>query len=640
MSKTFAQQKEEALRRIFILTDIYQKNKTETDYQNDHNFLSLKENEQNFLLKKVKESVEKQKNLDHYLNSQYQLLKDLDKSIEEEGKRKELLKKEEERKERIRTDKENFLKFFESVRQNEAFSDYKSVFTKARKIKREFVAYLGPTNSGKTYNAMEDLIKSNKGVYLSPLRLMALENFEKMKDRKVLGAGLITGEEQIMPDGELTHLAQTIETLNFDEEYDVAIIDEIQMISDQARGSAWLNAVLGVAAKKVYLCGASLSESLVKELVALTGEEITIIKTERKSPLEISSVIENQSVLPEKGTGFVCFSRKNVLNWKYMLETAGKKVAVVYGALSPEVRKEQSRKFRDGEVDYIVATDAIGMGLNLPIKKIIFTETTKYDGKEHRELTTQEVKQIGGRAGRYGVVNEVGVISSFSKKDLLLLKRNYHAIDDDISMKDICLKPSFLHIQQICQKVNNYSLSYAFNIFEKIGHDTFTINLIDEDKDKVIKLDSVFGNEPQALKDKWLFYLTPVDEKNESIVMQFYSWAKEYAESLTKKRTKILFKLPKECYGLEEYENNRKLVTVYLWLALKKPEVFVDFQRAKDYGVIYDEKINELLVSKVSKSKKNSKLGLSFCHSCGNLMPLTSSYKLCYDCFQFSKNGY
>jgi ATP-dependent RNA helicase SUPV3L1/SUV3 len=343
-----------------------------------------------------------------------------------------------------------------ALRENREFSDYKDVFFAARAKKRKLIAFLGPTNSGKTHAAMEALRTAHSGVYLGPLRLMALENYDRLREKGVK-AGLLTGEERVDLE-EATHICQTIETADFNQNYEVAVIDEIQLLTDKDRGGYWLNAAIGIAADVVYLCGAPIIENILRDLAELTGDDMEVIYTERMSPLVFAEHKEDPKKLPEPGTAFICFSRKNVLLWKDMLEGAGANVSVVYGALSPEVRKEQSRRFREGETDYLVATDAVGMGLNLPIHKILFTETEKFDGEGFRRLAPQEVKQIGGRAGRYGIASEAGIITSYDSKDLHFLKQRYSAPEAELGLTHVHMKPTSAHIRKICESFNNHSL--------------------------------------------------------------------------------------------------------------------------------------------------------------------------------------
>lgn len=290
-----------------------------------------------------------------------------------------------------------------------AFASYLSQFSVARQLARQHHFYLGPTNSGKTYQALETLRQARSGVYLAPLRLLAME----VRDRLVAAGvpcNLITGEERILMPG-ARHTASTIEMLNPKQVVEVAVIDEIQMLMDPDRGSAWTAALVGVPAQQVFICGAdSVTDSCTRVLDHL-NESYTITKLARMTPL----LIEEDSLCGTRyhaarlrkglqaGDALIAFSRKDVLTLAARLRQWGFSVATIYGALSPEVRRGESARFASGEAQMLVATDAIGMGLNLPIRRVIFTQLHKFDGVAARPLNATEVRQIAGRAGRHGL---------------------------------------------------------------------------------------------------------------------------------------------------------------------------------------------------------------------------------------------
>jgi ATP-dependent RNA helicase SUPV3L1/SUV3 len=237
---------------------------------------------------------------------------------------------------------------------------------------------IGPTNSGKTHEALERFRNTNSGSYLAPLRLLALEVRDSLTEQG-LPVSLVTGELlEIVPDAR--HCSSTIEMLNFSQQVDMAIIDEVQMIADPQRGSAWLQAVIGAPAKEVWMLGSPEAERTVLSLANYLNEPIEIIHTERLAPLEVSDRTFPLDQIP-KQAALIAFSRQDVLSLAGELrEKHGRSPAVIYGALSPEVRREQARRFRDGLADCVVATDAIGMGLNLPITTIVFSTSRKYNG--------------------------------------------------------------------------------------------------------------------------------------------------------------------------------------------------------------------------------------------------------------------
>lgn len=284
----------------------------------------------------------------------------------------------------------------------------KDEYREARGIRRKFVIHLGDTNTGKTYNAIQRLKECDKGVYLSPLRILALENYERLNNEGVL-CDLQTGEEELITEG-ATHVSCTIEKLDLKKQYDVAVIDEIQMIDDSQRGAAWSRALLGVRAKEIHVCGASNSREILEEIINDCGDPYEIIEYKRRIPLEVQDKAFNYNEV-EEGDAIVVFSKKRVLELAEEYSSKGIKASLIYGDLPPEVRRKQYEQFVNKETKILITTDAIGMGVNLPIRRIIFLSVKKFDGEEVRFLTSQEVKQIAGRAGRQGIY-DVGYVAS------------------------------------------------------------------------------------------------------------------------------------------------------------------------------------------------------------------------------------
>ncbi|MEJ2372981.1 MAG: helicase-related protein [Sulfurimonas sp.] len=309
--------------------------------------------------------------------------------------------------------------------------DLKELFPLARTLNRKLKFFVGPTNSGKTYNAMQELKKANSGLYLAPLRLLALEGYEDLKSNNI-ESSLITGEEQMINE-DAAYICSTIEMLDFNLDVDVAIIDEVQMLEDDERGWAWVNAIIGVPAKTVIMTGSVNALDAVKKIAKYLGEELEIVKHQRKTPLKVLAKHVSLNNL-EEGTALIAFSRSDVLKLKQKLQKQYK-VSVIYGNLSPEVRRDEARRFREKQSEILIATDAISMGLNLPIKNILFTTDTKFDGVSRRKITVNEIVQIAGRAGRFGHY-QVGFLGA-TKKDVL----DY--IKDEFEQPIKTIKPPF-----------------------------------------------------------------------------------------------------------------------------------------------------------------------------------------------------
>ncbi|KAF9792586.1 P-loop containing nucleoside triphosphate hydrolase protein [Thelephora terrestris] len=330
--------------------------------------------------------------------------------------------------------------------------------------------HVGPTNSGKTHQALQALAAAKSGVYAGPLRLLAHEIWDRLNKGQIVPAGssldpsaaadddggtdlldgrvptappiltkdhnerfaracnLITGEERrIVAEDAL--VSCTVEMLPFDRFVDVAVVDEIQMIADMSRGSGWTAAVLGLCAKEIHLCGEETAVDVIKDLVQETGDELIVNRYQRLTPLRVADEsLDGDFKRIEKGDCVVSFSRTGIFALKDKIEAVTKlRCAVAYGRLPPEIRSEQAALFNDPNsgFDVIVGSDAIGMGLNLKIKRIIFESSRKWNGSRETELSTSQIKQIGGRAGRFGLhgdSSDGGVVTTLYPEDLPAVK--------------------------------------------------------------------------------------------------------------------------------------------------------------------------------------------------------------------------
>ena len=287
---------------------------------------------------------------------------------------------------------------------------YRDLYPLARQMRRHFYLHLGPTNSGKTYEGIQRLHGARQGLYLGPLRLLAAEQFEALNLADV-PCSLVTGEEQIrVPFARVQ--SSTVEMADLQTHYDVAVIDECQMIADRDRGGAWTAAILGLCADEIHACASPDAENLLTRIIEDCGDELTIIRHERMTPLEVEKEGFQFPASVRPGDALIVFSKARVHAVAAELKTRGYKVSLIYGALPPDVRRNQADRFHRGETEVVVSTDAIAMGMNLPIQRVVFLESEKYDGDITRLLTDSEIKQIAGRAGRYGKY-EIGYVNAF-----------------------------------------------------------------------------------------------------------------------------------------------------------------------------------------------------------------------------------
>ena len=282
--------------------------------------------------------------------------------------------------------------------------------------------HIGEPNSGKTHDALQALKAAGSGWYLAPLRLLAYEIFDRLNDEGV-ACNLLTGEEYIPVTGARI-TAATIEMFNPGASGDCVIIDEAQMLADADRGWAWTRAMMESAAPEMHIIGPRTAKRLIEILAEAADIPCELVEHERLAPIKVAERHHTLESLPPY-TVLVTFTRQSVLDLKMKLERMGRAVSVVYGSLPPEVRRRQADRFAEGETEICVATDAVGMGLNLPADVVCFYDTEKFDGKNDRQLLPQEVQQIGGRAGRYGL-SKTGLISATNRHDLRVI-RDLHA---------------------------------------------------------------------------------------------------------------------------------------------------------------------------------------------------------------------
>lgn len=286
---------------------------------------------------------------------------------------------------------------------------------------QQLTLHIGDPNSGKTHDALQALKAAGSGWYLAPLRLLAYEIFDRLNAEGV-PCHLLTGEEIIHTEGaKIT--AATIEMFNAQDSGECVIIDEAQMLADADRGWAWTRALMECAAPEMHIIGPPTARKLIEVLAAAAELPCELIEHQRLAPIAVAERHFTLETLPP-ATILVAFSRRNVLDLKMTLERMGRAVSVVYGSLPPEVRRRQADRFAEGETEICIATDAVGMGLNLPADVVCFYETEKFDGKNDRRLYPAEVHQIGGRAGRYGI-REAGLIAATTKADMDIIRELY-----------------------------------------------------------------------------------------------------------------------------------------------------------------------------------------------------------------------
>jgi ATP-dependent RNA helicase SUPV3L1/SUV3 len=261
---------------------------------------------------------------------------------------------------------------------------------------KKIVALLGPTNTGKTFMAIEEMLKYESGIFGLPLRLLAREVYDtcviKIGIDKV---ALITGEEKIIP-SKADFFICTVESMPKDKTVDFVVIDEIQMCGDKERGHIFTDRLLNFRGEKITMfLGSQIMKNIIRDMLS----DVEFKKMERFSKLTYGGYKKISRL--DRKAAIIAFSIEEVYALAELVRRQKGGAAVIMGSLSPKTRNSQVKLYQSGDVDYMVATDAIGMGLNMDINEIYFSNLKKFDGKKVRRLNLVEISQIAGRAGRY-----------------------------------------------------------------------------------------------------------------------------------------------------------------------------------------------------------------------------------------------
>jgi ATP-dependent RNA helicase SUPV3L1/SUV3 len=273
------------------------------------------------------------------------------------------------------------------------------------------IAHLGPTNSGKTHDALRFLVETGRGVYAAPLRMLAQEAHRRLAaelgDERV---GLVTGEERVNESAPIICCTAEMAPMHGE----TLVLDEVQWAEDEERGSAWTRLMLGGEYRHILLLGAVEALPLVRH--AFPNADVRFF--ERKAPLDYVAKKPITGLRP--GTVVVAFSRRAVIGIAAELNQLHPgRVAALYGAMPLASRREEIGRFLSGAAEVCASTDVLGHGVNLPCETLLFAETEKFDGKERRDLEPWEIAQIAGRAGRYGFHERghVGVLTGLPWAD-------------------------------------------------------------------------------------------------------------------------------------------------------------------------------------------------------------------------------
>lgn len=491
----------------------------------------------------------------------------------------------------------------EATRHTVALARYPESFERAAAMRRRFVAILGPTNSGKTHRAMEALLRARSGVYLAPLRLLALENYERLLEQGV-AASLVTGEERRIAEG-ATHVASTIEMLDTGREVEVAVIDEIQMLEDAERGSAWTAAVCGVPAQQVFLLGALSARPAVEALAQRLGCLLEVVLLERKAPLEMAPRPVASIGQLRRGDAVIAFSRREVLDWSARIAQAGLAVATLYGNLSPEVRRSQAQRFRDGEADVVVATDAIGMGLNLPVRRVVFTTARKFDGVGEDLLPAWLVHQIAGRAGRFGL-HEAGEVAGFDERTHHAIARLMKTRAEALPRRGFYVTPSLAQLEKISRATGEVALAGLLQRFSRnidLSDDFFLPGKLEEQILRAQWLDGL----PLSLAERFTLSLVPFSTRVAMLDEAWRNWARNLARKRRNLLVDELVAFERAKYPLQAAEDACKKYSAYAWLGYRMPDFFPDAEAAVAIARETSARIDRLLAATPRRATRRAR---------------------------------
>ncbi len=472
----------------------------------------------------------------------------------------------------------------------------------------QYILHIGETNTGKTYHALQRMMAAESGMYLAPLRLLALEVSDLLNAQGTL-CSLKTGEEEkILPGAR--HISCTVEMFHEKDFYDVVVIDEAQMIADKNRGFSWYKAVTKVQAKEIHIIA---SRNAREMLVQLLGDsEMEIIEYKRDIPLEVEQK-EFKIKHVNKGDALICFSRRRVLETASKLQNDGHSVSMIYGSMPPETRKKQVERFSKGETTIIVSTDAIGMGLNLPIRRIVFLENMKFDGTSRRRLTSQEVKQIAGRAGRKGLYNKGKVAFT---EDINRMKQLL--IHEDEPIQTFTIAPT----NTVFERFQKYyhDLGTFFELWHKFKSPQGTKKATLAEEEELYQL--IRGTELEArlsMMDQYSLLHLPFSTRESELIRQWKRTAEaivsgnELPEPKIKKRT------------LEDLELSYKTIGLHL--------LFL-YRLNKRTDAIYWERLREEISLLVHEKLKTEVTNMQKrCRKCNNKLPWDHRFQICDSCY-------
>jgi ATP-dependent RNA helicase SUPV3L1/SUV3 len=399
--------------------------------------------------------------------------------------------------------------------------------------KNKISAILGPTNTGKTHLAIETMLSFDSGMIGFPLRLLAREVYDKViKKINIDKVALITGEEKIIPSNAKYYLC-TVESMPIDKQLDFVGVDEIQMCADHERGHIFTDRLLNLRGNKLTML---MGSNTIKNIISKLDDDIEFINRKRLSNLSYSGHKKISRI--QRKTAVIAFSAEEVYAIAELIRRQKGGAAIVMGSLSPKTRNAQVELYQSGDVDFLVATDAIGMGINMDLDHIYFSNLKKFDGRKLRKLNLSEIGQIAGRAGRYlndGSFGVTGECKEINAEEVELLESH-----------------KFEEIQSIFWRNSNLNFNNAISLIKSLD---------------------------EKPNQKWL---RKIYEREDERALKFFLREKNFQNiQFDNKRLALLW----ECCQIPDfvkktYGNHYEVIeNVFKFLGMEKQRISEDFMR-------------------------------------------------------------
>jgi len=470
---------------------------------------------------------------------------------------------------------------------------------------KRITAVLGPTNTGKTHLAVETLLSYESGILGFPLRLLAREIFDKCISKvgkeKV---ALITGEEKIIPKSPKYYIC-TVESMPQDIAVDFIGVDEIQMCSDHERGHIFTDRLLNARGDKLTMFFGS---HTMKQIISLLIENVEFVSRDRYSKLTFSGYKKISRLSPK--TALIAFSVDEVYAIAELVRRQKGGTAIIMGSLSPKTRNSQVELYQSGDANFLVATDAIGMGINMDINNVSFSNFKKFDGKKTRRLDLSEISQIAGRAGRHindGSFGTTGQCENLSSDEIEKLEKH-----DLIKINKIYWRNSELNFENLDSLINS---------LEKKSDNKFLRKINDCEDEKTLKFlvkntkDLKIENTQETIKTLWECCQIPNFSKK--TYGNHTGVVKKVFEFLTSKTRKVSNDYMKtQLKYLDKYEGNidtiaNRISNVRTWAYVANKKGWADnsdfwIERTKDM----EDKLSEKLHKELTKSFVDKRMSI------------------------------